>query len=145
MGRYLFVVILVSTATTFASEGVAQSLLPDEREKLERWLNEKNGAPAKPKDQKPTRPPAEQPQGQKEARGNLTAREVAKRTFPSVVLLAFEQADGKTISQGSGFFVRNDTVITNYHVVAGATRGAAKIVGQDVAYSVAGVGPSPRS
>ncbi len=68
-----------------------------------------------------------------------TAREIAKRTFPSVVLLVFEQADGQTISQGSGFFVHSDTVATNYHVIAGAIRGAAKIIGQDATYPVAGV------
>jgi S1-C subfamily serine protease len=49
-------------------------------------------------------------------------REIAKRTFPSVVVLVFEFADGKTMSLGSGFFVRSDIVATNYHVMAGATR-----------------------
>lgn len=68
-----------------------------------------------------------------------TARQIAKQVFPSVVLLAFEQADGKTISQGSGFFVRSDVVVTNYHVIADATRGVAKLVGKDATYPIAGV------
>jgi formylglycine-generating enzyme required for sulfatase activity len=68
-----------------------------------------------------------------------TARTIAKQTFPSVVLLVLEQVDGKTISQGSGFFVRSDVVVTNYHVIAEATRGVAKIVGKDTAYPLAGV------
>lgn len=67
------------------------------------------------------------------------ARQIAKQAFPSVVLLVLEQADGKTISQGSGFFVRSDVVVTNYHVIAEATRGVAKIVGKDAAYAIAGV------
>jgi formylglycine-generating enzyme required for sulfatase activity len=68
-----------------------------------------------------------------------TARQIAKQVFPSVVLLVFEQTDGKTISQGSGFFVRSDVVVTNYHVIADATRGTAKIVGRDATYPIAGV------
>jgi S1-C subfamily serine protease len=67
------------------------------------------------------------------------ARQIAKQVFPSVVLLVLEQADGKTISQGSGFFVRSDVVVTNYHVIAEATRGVAKIVGKDTSYPIAGV------
>lgn len=67
------------------------------------------------------------------------ARQIAKQVFPSVVLLVLEQADGKTVSQGSGFFVRRDVVVTNYHVIAEATRGVAKIVGKDAAYPIAGV------
>jgi S1-C subfamily serine protease len=68
-----------------------------------------------------------------------TARQIAKQVFPSVVLLVLEQADGKTISQGSGFFIRSDVVVTNYHVIAEATRGVAKIVGKDASYRIAGV------
>jgi len=59
------------------------------------------------------------------------------------VLLVLEQADGKTISQGNGFFVRSDVVVTNYHVIAEATRGVAKIVGKDAAYPIAGGANAP--
>ncbi len=67
-----------------------------------------------------------------------TARQIAQQAFPSVVLLVMGDASGKSISIGSGFFVSEDLVATNYHVVAGTTTGVAKIIGQKTAYPLAG-------
>ena len=50
-----------------------------------------------------------------------------------------EDANGQPISLGSGFFVRNDQIATNLHVVAGAARGYAKLVGRKTKYDIEGI------
>jgi hypothetical protein len=59
-----------------------------------------------------------------------TPRQLAQATFPSVVLLVMQDANGQPLSLGSGFFVRDGIVATNLHVVRGASTGQAKLVGQ---------------
>jgi len=68
-----------------------------------------------------------------------TAQEVAKRAFSSTVLLVMEDANGKPLSLGSGFFVRDAQIATNLHVVQGAARGYAKLVGQKAKHDIEGV------
>ena len=68
-----------------------------------------------------------------------TAGQIAQESFPSVVLLVMEDANGQPISLGSGFFVRENVVASNRHVVEGASRGYAKLVGQKAKYNIAGV------
>ncbi|MFW6107859.1 MAG: tetratricopeptide repeat protein, partial [bacterium] len=63
---------------------------------------------------------------------------IAKKTFPSVVVLVMRDADGKTVSQASGFFVKPDVVATNLHVTRGAVAGHAKIVGGKMKHDVLG-------
>ncbi len=41
-----------------------------------------------------------------------------------------EDAQGQPLSLGSGFLVRPGVIATNMHVVSGASRGWAKLVGQ---------------
>ena len=67
-----------------------------------------------------------------------SAREIARKAFPSVVMLVMEDAHGQPTSLGSGFFVREDVVATNLHVIEGAARGYAKIVGKRPKYDIAG-------
>ena len=59
-----------------------------------------------------------------------TAQEIAKKAFGSTVLLVMEDANGQSLSLGSGFFVRDGEIASNLHVVEGAVRGYAKLVGQ---------------
>ncbi len=68
-----------------------------------------------------------------------TARQIAQNTFPSVVLLVMEDANGQPLSLGSGFFVRDSIIATNLHVMEGANRGSAKLVGQKTRYDIAGI------
>lgn len=49
-----------------------------------------------------------------------TAREVAQKTFRSVVLLRLGDSEGRPIKLASGFFVKRGIVATNYHVIEGA-------------------------
>lgn len=68
-----------------------------------------------------------------------TAQEIARKAFTSTVLLVMEDANGQPLSLGSGFFVRDSEVSTNLHVVEGAARGYAKIVGQKTKYDIEGI------
>ena len=68
-----------------------------------------------------------------------TARDIAQESFPSVVMLLMEDENGQPYSLGSGFFVDQDLVATNLHVVEGASRGYAKIVGEKQKYDIVGV------
>lgn len=68
-----------------------------------------------------------------------TPQQIAKKAFGATVLLVMEDANGQPISLGSGFFVRNDQIATNLHVVEGAARGYAKLVGQKTKYDIEGI------
>jgi hypothetical protein len=67
------------------------------------------------------------------------ARQVAKDSFPSVVMLVMEDANGQPVSLGSGFFVRENVIASNFHVVEGASRGYAKLVGKKTKFDIAGI------
>src|SRR6266508_4015732 len=66
-------------------------------------------------------------------RPELTARQIAQRTFPSVVVLVAEDRSGDSYL-GSGFFVDDDVVVTNYHVIKDATKVVARRLGQKRVY-----------
>ena len=66
------------------------------------------------------------------------ARDIAQKTFPSVVILVMRDSHGQPTSLGSGFFVKEDVVATNLHVIEGAASGYAKIVGKKPKYDIAG-------
>ena len=59
------------------------------------------------------------------AQPELSAREIARKSLPSVGLIIC--ADGKDIVQGSGFFIRPGILVTNYHVIEGMNRGLVQI------------------
>ena len=68
-----------------------------------------------------------------------TAQEIAKKAFSSTVLLVMEDANGQPLSLGSGFFVRDGEIVSNLHVVEGAARGYAKLIGQTTKYDIEGI------
>jgi len=74
-----------------------------------------------------------------QARTEPTAREVAGRTLPSVVLLVFETGRPNGGKLGSGFFVGQDIIATNFHVVDGARSGYVKLPGSQAKYEVLGL------
>ena len=65
-------------------------------------------------------------------------RDIAENAFPSVVMLVMQDSHGQPTSLGSGFFVKEDVVATNLHVIEGATSSYAKIVGKKPKYDIAG-------
>lgn len=66
-------------------------------------------------------------------------QEIARKAFGSTVLLVMEDANGQSISLGSGFFVRDGEIASNLHVVEGAARGYAKLVGEKTKYDIEGI------
>lgn len=73
------------------------------------------------------------------AKAAENARQIASATFPSVVLLVMEDERGQPVALGSGFFVKENVIASNLHVVEGASRGYAKLVGQKAKYNIVGV------
>jgi S1-C subfamily serine protease len=68
-----------------------------------------------------------------------SVRAIADTAFRSVVLITMEDANGRRVATASGFFIREDLVATNFHVIDVGVRGHVKIVGANAAYSIAGV------
>ena len=58
-----------------------------------------------------------------------TAREVARKSFPSVVSIEMQDGAGYPMAFGSGFFVEDEVVASNFHVVEGASKGTIKMSG----------------
>ena len=68
-----------------------------------------------------------------------TAQQIAKKAFESTVLLVMEDASGQPVSLGSGFFPAQGKIASNLHVIEGASRGYAKIVGQKAKFDIEGI------
>ena len=66
----------------------------------------------------------------------LTPQEIATKTLDATVLIVMEDANGEIIGFGSGFFVQQNQIATNYHVIEGATTGTAKQVGQEIEFKI---------
>lgn len=68
----------------------------------------------------------------------LSARQVAQKTLPSVVLIAMEDSSGKRSCFGSGFFISNTLILTNKHVVTCSeiTRGHVNLAGRNLSYPI---------
>lgn len=58
----------------------------------------------------------------------LTAREIAERVLPSVVLIITQDENGNPLSQGSGFVYEPGLVVSNLHVFERATTAIVKNV-----------------
>lgn len=69
-----------------------------------------------------------------------TLPELVRRVKPSVVAIATFDANGESLMTGSGFFIRPGEVVTNLHVVRGASRVEIKTLdGKGKVYPVAGL------
>ena len=69
----------------------------------------------------------------------LSAEDIAEKALAATVYLEMKDQNGKTLGFGSGFFVKSDLIATNYHVIEGAARGTAKLVGKYTTYNIEGV------
>ena len=67
-----------------------------------------------------------------------TVPEIAEKALASTVYLEMKDSNGKTLGFGSGFFVKPNLIATNYHVIAGAASGTAKLVGKHTTYKIEG-------
>ena len=68
-----------------------------------------------------------------------TAEHIAEKALAATVYLEMQDSTGEILGIGSGFFVRQDLIATNYHVIEGAARGTAKLVGEYTKYTIEGV------
>jgi S1-C subfamily serine protease len=69
----------------------------------------------------------------------LQPREIAERILPSTVLLVMQDAKSEPLALGSGFVVGDGKVVSNFHVIEGASAGLAKLVGKKGNVEISGV------
>ena len=72
------------------------------------------------------------------AQTTLPAEDIAEKALAATVYLEMKDKNGKTLGFGSGFFIKSNLIATNYHVIEGAARGTAKLVGKYTTYNIEG-------
>ncbi len=65
-----------------------------------------------------------------------TVQEVAQKAYESTVVIIMEDDKGNPISLGSGFFVSNKEIATNYHVIQNTVKGYVKLIGKNIRYNI---------
>ena len=73
------------------------------------------------------------------AQTTMPAEDIAEKALAATVYLEMKDTDGKILGIGSGFFVKPNLIATNYHVIEGAAKGTAKLVGKSTTYNIKGV------
>ena len=68
-----------------------------------------------------------------------TAVQLAEKALAATVFLEMVHVNGQPLGFGSGFFVQHDQIATNFHVIAGASRGTAQLVGKPAQYAIEGI------
>ena len=68
-----------------------------------------------------------------------TAEQIAEKALAATVYLEMKDRNGVTLGFGSGFFVRENLIATNYHVIEGAAQGTARLVGKYTTYIIEGI------
>ena len=68
-----------------------------------------------------------------------TVPEIAEKALAATVYLEMKDSNGLPLGFGSGFFVRENLIATNYHVIESAARGTAKRVGKYTTYAIEGI------
>lgn len=78
------------------------------------------------------------PKETKTDKKELSAEDIYKQSFDKVAMVLCYQ-DGIPSSQGSGFFIDKNTLVTNYHVIEGSDYLELKIAGDETIYKGAKV------
>jgi hypothetical protein len=73
------------------------------------------------------------------AQAELTPSQIAKKAFPSTVLIVTQDESGQPLSIGSGFFVEKGVIATNFHVIEGAASAYARLVTESTKHPILGV------
>lgn len=68
-----------------------------------------------------------------------TPRDIAQKSLLSVVMLVMEDVNSQPTALGSGFFVGENVVATNLHIIRNSESGYAKIVGEKSGYDITGI------
>lgn len=71
--------------------------------------------------------------------------EIAKKAIAATVHLKMDDRNGRTLATGSGFFVGENRIATNFHVIEGVARGSAKQAGTYTRYTIEGVFAADKS
>ena len=69
----------------------------------------------------------------------LLAEDIAEKALAATVYLEMKDKSGKILGIGSGFFVKPNLIATNHHVIEGAAKGTANLVGKYTTYDIEGV------
>jgi hypothetical protein len=77
--------------------------------------------------------------GQGTGSEKLSPREIARRVLPSMVSIVMESPHSKKAKGGSGFFVSDNVIATNHHVIEGETTGYVKLYGRDETFRISSV------
>ncbi|MDE0089321.1 MAG: tetratricopeptide repeat protein [Candidatus Poribacteria bacterium] len=67
-----------------------------------------------------------------------TTEQIAEKALAATVSLEMKDRNGTILGFGSGFFVRENLIATNFHVIEGAASGTAKLVGKYRKYNIEG-------
>ena len=67
------------------------------------------------------------------------AEQIAEKALAATVYLEMKDSSGTVLGFGSGFFVKPNLIVTNYHVIEGAASGTAKLIGKYTKYTIEGV------
>ena len=65
-----------------------------------------------------------------------SAEEIAEKALAATVHLEVKDRNGKILGFGSGFFIGKNQIATSFHVVEGAAKGTAKLVGKTRKYAI---------
>ena len=63
----------------------------------------------------------------------------AEKALAATVYLEMADKDDNILGFGSGFFVGQSQIATNFHIVVGAAKGTAKLAGSPTTYTVDGI------
>lgn len=66
------------------------------------------------------------------------AKKIASIVLPSTVALIMEDSFHQPISMGSGFIISNGKIVTNLHVINGASYGKVFVNGNNIAHNIQG-------
>ena len=72
----------------------------------------------------------------------LSPQETARTALASTVLVVIKDAYGNARGIGSGFFISENLIVSNWHVVKGAFAGYVKFVGNETTYNIEGIAAS---
>ncbi len=70
---------------------------------------------------------------------NPIAQQIARKALASTVLIRIKDAIGDPLAIGSGFFISKDQIVSNWHVVEGATTAYALSVDEKKRYDIKGI------
>ena len=68
--------------------------------------------------------------------GALQPQQIARKVLSSTVLVVIEDTYGKELGFGSGFFIYQNQIVSNWHVVEGAATGYAMQVTDGITYNI---------